>query len=168
MNPSTSAASELRKDTRRPERKSPLKYRLSKRFNVVPRIILRSPLHRLMSGGFVLLSVVGRNSGKCYTFPVAYHEHDGSLLMGTDDRPWRRNVRTGDWIEIWHRGNSRRAEVEVFTDQPEVGRLLGVILPRNPVLSRFLHIRVEKGTMNADDVRKAVDRGVAVIRLHPE
>jgi len=42
---------------------------LTRALNKVPAAILRSPLHRLMSKRFLLLTFAGRESGKRYTIP---------------------------------------------------------------------------------------------------
>jgi len=40
--------------------------------NRIPATVLRSPLHPMMSGKYLLLSFTGRKSGRRYTTPVAY------------------------------------------------------------------------------------------------
>lgn len=143
----------------------PLRYRLAAIANVLPRAILRSPLHGLMSGGFVLLGFTGRVSGKTYLVPVAFLENDGALLIGTD-RPWRKNMRTGDTINVWLRGRRERASVEVFTGEADVARWFGIIIPQNPVLPRFLGLRLDPdGTVSRDDLQRGIARGLAAIRL---
>ena len=62
--------------------------------NRVPAAVLRSPLHRVMSGKYLLLSFTGRKSGRRYTTPLAYLAKGDDLLMTTDS-PWWRNLRRG-------------------------------------------------------------------------
>jgi hypothetical protein len=64
-----------------------------RRFNTVARLILKSPLHRVLSSRLMLLSFVGRNSGRTYTTPIAYIEDDGRLLIAAGGR-WRENLRS--------------------------------------------------------------------------
>ena len=47
--------------------------------NPVVKVILRSPLHGLMSRNTILLEFKGRKSGKIYSTPVSYHDTDGAL-----------------------------------------------------------------------------------------
>src|SRR5579884_2877593 len=54
--------------------------------------ILRSPLHRLLSRRFMLLTVTGRRSGRTYRIPVGRHERNGALLVAADGA-WRHNLR---------------------------------------------------------------------------
>lgn len=135
--------------------------------NVAPKLILRSPLHSLMDDDLTLLAFTGRASGRSYMVPVSYVEDEGALLIGTD-RPWRKNIRTGEWLSVWLKGRERQSLAEVVSEESEVARLFGIILPKNPALGRFLGIGLDlDGWPNPDDMRRAVGRGVAVIRLDP-
>jgi len=56
-------------------------------------LLLRSPLHRLLSGGLMLISVTGRRSGRTYTTPVQYVRANEDLYVITRrGRGWWRNV----------------------------------------------------------------------------
>lgn len=133
--------------------------------NAVPKLVLRSPLHGWMSDDLMLLSLTGRISGRSYVVPVSYVEDEGTLLLGTD-RPWRRNIRTGERLKIWLKGREPRVRAEVVVEEAEVARLFGIILPENPALGRFLGIKLDPdGQPYHGDLQQAVGRGVAVIRL---
>ena len=54
--------------------------------NGVPRLLLRSPAHGLLSARYCLLEFRGRTSGAAYLVPVAYVVREGTLLMSTDSR----------------------------------------------------------------------------------
>lgn len=136
--------------------------------NVVPKLVLRSPLHGLIDGDLMLLGFAGRASGRRYLVPVSYVEDEGALLIGTD-RPWRKNIRTGDWLRVWLKGRERQFLAEVVSEEDELARLFGIILPRNSALGRFLGIALgPDGWPNRDDMKRAVARGVVVIRLHAD
>lgn len=136
--------------------------------NVVPKIVLRSPLHGLMDGDLMLLGFEGRASGRRYVVPVSYVEDEGTLLIGTD-RPWRKNIRTGDWLSGWLTGRERQFLAEIVSEENETAKLFRTILPKNPALGRFLDIELDAdGCPNRGDLQRAVGRGVAVIRLHPQ
>ncbi len=142
-------------------------YPVMRVLNAVPYVILRSPLHGLMSDDLMLLAFTGRASGRSYLLPVSYVEDEGTLLVGTD-RPWRKNIRTGEWLSVWLEGRERRVRAEVIVEEAEVAKLFRVILPENPALGRFLGIKIgPDGWPNPSDLRRAAGRGVAVIRLHP-
>lgn len=133
--------------------------------NAVPKLILRSPLHGLMSGDLMLLAFTGRTSGRSYLLPVSYVEDGGALLVGTD-RPWRKNIRTGEHLRVWLKGHERRVRAEVIVEEAEMARLFGIILPVNAALGRYLGIKLDADEQpDHGDFQRAVGRGVAVIRL---
>jgi deazaflavin-dependent oxidoreductase (nitroreductase family) len=135
--------------------------------NAVVRGLLRSPLHRLLSGRLLTITVVGRRTGRRYRIPVGYVEHDEALLIGTAGT-WYRNLRTGSTVEVRLRGRLRRAEPEVIRDEARATELYRAILHRNPVHGRFAQIRITAdGGPDPDDLRRALARGVAVVRLRP-
>jgi hypothetical protein len=47
--------------------------------NPVVRLVLRSPLHGLLSSG--LITVTGRRSGREFTFPVGYEQRGDSVRI---------------------------------------------------------------------------------------
>lgn len=67
--------------------------------NAVPRLILNSPLHPLMSRRYLVLTFLGRTSGRTFTVPVAYLEDGGRLLISTDSR-WQHNVSHGEHVSV--------------------------------------------------------------------
>ena len=49
--------------------------------------VLRSPLHGMLSNGMMLITVIGRKTGKEYTLPVGYYPENGRLWILTSSRP---------------------------------------------------------------------------------
>lgn len=101
--------------------------------NPVVRLVLRSPLHRALSGRLALITVTGRSSGNGYTIPVGYRRVDGrvEIVVGWPERKrWWRNLRGGAPVRIrlgstehsgWAeaRGDDRTGvTVEVALDSP--------------------------------------------------
>jgi hypothetical protein len=59
--------------------------------------LLRGPLHRVASGGLMILRWTGRSSGKSFSVPVGYQRHHGDivvLLSKPYDKNWWKNFRT--------------------------------------------------------------------------
>ena len=75
---------------------------LNRTANPVVRTMLSSPLHPLLSRGLALITVIGRRSGRRYTFPVGYRQ-DGDRVTVTVGAParkrWWRNLRDEDRVE---------------------------------------------------------------------
>ena len=148
-------------------RSKPTQSRVQRIGDAVVRFILRSPMHRILSGKLILVTVVGRKTGREYTNPVGYAEHEGQLLVGTGAN-WRRNIRPGDPIRVRLRGKDIRTEAEVITDEDIAADLYPVIVTANPTHGRFAGINLESdGTVNRTDLHRALTNGVAIVRLRP-
>jgi hypothetical protein len=107
-----------------------MRYRLNVRRLVV--WLLRSPLHRLLSGSVMVLTLVGRNSGRAMTFPVQYAASGGELiaLPGHFERKqWWRNLQEPVPVEVLLAGARRTG----------TGRsLAGAPGPSDEALARYL------------------------------
>lgn len=76
--------------------------------------ILRSPLHRVMSGGVILVTVTGRRSGHRYTTPVQYVRAGNDVFaVSRAGRTWWRNVRGGAAVTLRLHGRDRNATADV-------------------------------------------------------
>ncbi|HET7602212.1 MAG TPA: nitroreductase/quinone reductase family protein [Gemmatimonadales bacterium] len=63
--------------------------------NPVVRLILRSPLHWLLSRYLLLLTITGRTTGRSWTLPLQYAERDGSIWIVPGNpahKRWWRNL----------------------------------------------------------------------------
>lgn len=105
--------------------------------------LLRSPLHRLSGKHLLLMTLVGRTSGKCYTFPVSYiRDGETLVVISQRDRNWWRNLRDGAPITLTLNGREVRANGEAFTETVAVMRDLLCCLQLVPAYQRFLHIKL--------------------------
>lgn len=83
--------------------------------NRIPSLILRSPLHRLVSSRYLVIEFTGRTSGRTYRTPVAY-VRDGDRLLLSTDSPWWRNFIVPAPIRVWLTGKIVRGTAAVLTD----------------------------------------------------
>jgi deazaflavin-dependent oxidoreductase (nitroreductase family) len=152
-------------ETRKAPSQSPWTLRIIRVVNALPKLILRSPLHGLMSKQILLLTYTGRKSGKRYTVPITYVEVGETLLLATD-RPWWKNLRGGAQVQVWLRGKKREARTEVVTDEATIRELYRSMLSEHPAQGWFMDIKPgSDGWPNPDDLHRAVERGVAVIKV---
>jgi deazaflavin-dependent oxidoreductase (nitroreductase family) len=83
-------------------------------------LLLRSPLHALISRQLALITVTGRRSGREYTFPVGYRQ-DGdrvTIEVGWPERKvWWRNLRGGGTVRLRLRGEERTGYAEARGDE---------------------------------------------------
>ncbi len=150
-----------------PQRSRTRESRRQRLGNSIVRALLRSPLHGALSRRLLIVTVTGRRTGKIYRLPVAYVEHDGTLLIGAGGA-WRRNLRPGEPVTVRLRGRDRLADAEVITDEERAAELYRHILRGNPVHGRFAGIGIgADGAPDRADLRRALARGVAVVRLAP-
>ncbi len=133
--------------------------------NRVPAAVLRSRLHRLMSGRTVLVSFTGRRSGRTFTTPVNYLRSGDEVLIATDSAWWR-NLTGGAPVTLWLRGERVETRAEVIEDPEEATTALVAIVRDQPRYGRWAHVAVHDGEPDVDDARAEVRRGRHVIRLH--
>jgi F420H(2)-dependent quinone reductase len=81
--------------------------------------LLRSPLHRVLSGRLLLITVTGRRSARRITLPVTYTQQASRLtihVMWPERKLWWRNLRDGAPVGLRLRGRQlegwARAEVD--------------------------------------------------------
>jgi len=134
--------------------------------NWIVRGLLRAPLlSRGIGKRLITLYVVGRRSGKRYTVPVAYTNHDGTLLIGTPFG-WGRNLRTGVPVDVRFKGRRRVADVVVRTDEDAVVEDYAVIARDNRNFASFNKIGFdERGNPEPADLRLAWAAGARAFRL---
>ena len=79
---------------------------LVKMSNPLVRMLLGSPLHRVLDDSFLVLHLTGRKSGHRYDIPVGYLDMEGKLTVVTVAR-WRVNLRGGADLAVTLRGHLR-------------------------------------------------------------
>ena len=83
-------------------------------------LVLRSPLHPLVSRQLALITVTGRRSGHEYTFPVGYRRQGERVTVpvGWPERKlWWRNLRGGAPVRLLIRGEHHSGQAEVRGDE---------------------------------------------------
>lgn len=88
--------------------------------NPLMRLMLRSPLHPLMSSSLMLITYTGRKSGKVYTTPVRYLRVSDSIQCFTSaDTQWWRNLRGGAEVILTIQGKDARYSANVIESDPQ-------------------------------------------------
>jgi hypothetical protein len=138
-------------------------------FNDVVAALLKSPLHGLMSGTTLLLTVTGRKSGRLITTPVEYVQTGDTLrITSRAERTWWRNLVGGGPVRVLLRGQEQRGRgIAISGDDATVAQALQTFLMVKPAwASRYGVRRDADGRLNADDLaRAAADRVVVEITL---
>ena len=119
--------------------------------------ILKSPVHRLLSGTLDVIRYCGQRTGQQYVTPTQYVEQGDDLLIFVgrpETKSWWHNFRTDRDIEVLVRGRwqAMRARAVVGKDEPEtMVPLLDGYLKRFPKMAKAL-----EGESSHDRVRHAV------------
>jgi hypothetical protein len=134
------------------------------RMNPFVRLILRSPLHPLMSKNVMLVSFCGRKSGREYHVPTNFHrEGDELLVTSFRERTWWRNLRGGAAVTLLLQGKELAGRADVIENPAEVAVALSRLVVAEPAYARFLHIGPEAdGTPSAADALRAAQTRVIV------
>jgi F420H(2)-dependent quinone reductase len=131
-------------------------------FNIVFSLLLRSPLHGLLSNRFILLSFKGRKSGKQYSFPVGY-QREGNELQIISPRGWWKNLRGGNVpVTVLLKGRYRSGVAEAFHNDEVVVDAFHSFVRQHPSLIRRYHLEQDA---NGEVKRESVRRGASYIAL---
>ena len=82
-------------------------------------LLLRSPLHPLVSRRLMLITVTGRRTGREHTLPVAFQESGEHLtvpVLWPQRKLWWRNLRDGAPVRLRLRGANRTGQARAIVD----------------------------------------------------
>lgn len=132
--------------------------------NPLLRSALRSRFHLVASRWLVLVSYVGRRSGRRFTFPVAYARSDGAVVAVTPkgESNWWRNFREPRECRVWLEGTEYAATGAVVTGD-ERGSLLATYFESHGLLGRFL--RSDADPAATPDRLSRANSDLAVVRF---
>ncbi|MCK6583361.1 MAG: nitroreductase/quinone reductase family protein [Anaerolineales bacterium] len=117
--------------------------------------VLRSPFHKLLSGGMMLITVTGRKTGRKFTTPVGFYEKDDHLwVLTTRNRTWWKNLQDGAEVELFLRHNQVFAYAEPELDQRSVEVRLVEYLGYVPRAAKPLGIRIQDRTPYPEDISR--------------
>lgn len=139
--------------------------RLERQFQKLPRAILRSPLHGIMSRHTLLLTFTGRKSGKVYATPVNYVRKDDEVLL-TTTHPWWKNLQDEVPVTLHIRGRKHDGTAKVETEKEAVISAVDTILAEQPGYGKWIGVR--RGPDGWADRRQAAlafDGGLVAIRI---
>ena len=93
--------------------------------NRAMRLLLRSPLHPLVSRSLMLISFKGRVTGRSYTTPVRYVRDGEKIRCYTSrDARWWPNLKHEPAVVLRIRGRDVRCSASVIDDDPAAVRTL--------------------------------------------
>ncbi len=130
-------------------------------------LLLRSPLHPLLSGNTLLITVTGRKTGRPVTTPVNYHRDGGTLWVLTRrDRKWWRNLRGGAPVSLRLGGKTVQAYAEALLDPGTLTAQIPGYLRSFPMSARALGLRVQESQPDPEDLQLAAQTWL-LVRIEP-
>jgi deazaflavin-dependent oxidoreductase (nitroreductase family) len=119
-------------------------------------LILKSPLHSMMSGSTMLISVCGRKTGRTVTTPVNYYQDGNTLwILTSRDRTWWRNLRGGAPVHLQLRGKDVEGFAETLLDEESAATQIGEYVSHFPMSVRTLGIRMNNGKPEPEDLARS-------------
>lgn len=104
---------------------------LMKAINPFMKWLLRSPLHFIVSGQYMLITVKGRKSGRFYTTPVQYKRLNDTLYVITSGGyTWWKNLRSRSAVDVMLRREEHTGIAIAETTPVDVERNIHILYPR--------------------------------------
>ena len=129
------------------------------------KFVLRSRVHGMVSKSVLLITFTGRKSGKIYTTPVSYSQHDDLVYVFTH-ADWWKNLRGGAPVTLCIRGREFQGLAEpVAEDKGAVAAGLTAHLRKVPSDARYYGVTFDdhKNPI-AEEVEEAAQT-VVMIRI---
>ena len=129
------------------------------------KLVLRSPVHGMVSKTILLITFTGRKSGKTYTTPVDYSQ-DGDQVTIFTHANWWINLRNGAPVTLRMRGRELQGLAEaVAEDKQAVAAGLTEHLRMVPSDARYYGVTFDDhGNPRAEEVERAA-QNVVMIRI---
>lgn len=136
--------------------------------NQTMKLVLRSPMHGVISKSILLITFTGRKSGKSYTTPVSYSQHGDQIFIFTH-AGWWKNLCSSAPVTLRIRGQDFHGLAEpIAEDKQAVAAGLLAHLRKVPSDARYYDVTFdEQGNPRADEVEQAAQTVVMIrIQLH--
>jgi hypothetical protein len=133
--------------------------------NPILGLIVRSPLHGVISKRLMLLEFTGRKSGKRFRTPVGYVLDGDDVVLSTQSR-WKANFRGDTRVALWLGGRRRTGTAQLIDDSAGMADAFATILRGAPDFARFTGINPgPDGRPVPDDLERARAQGYVAIRI---
>ncbi len=133
--------------------------------NRTMKLVLRSPVHGIVSKTVLLITFTGRKSGKTYTTPVSYSQNGDQVYIFTH-ADWWKNLRSGAPVSLRIQGRELQGLAEaVAEDKSAVATGLAAHLRKVPSDARYYGVTFDDHrNPRAEEIEKAA-QSVVMIRI---
>lgn len=133
-------------------------------------LLLRSPLHFLVSGSLLLITFVGVRTGRSHSTPLRYMR-DGEAIycFTTPATRWWRNLRGGAPVRLTLQGAVRSCQARVIAGEPtRVRQLIEAYLSQFPQDAAYHNVAVGRNReLSAADLDRAAGESI-VVEVRPD
>ena len=131
--------------------------------NKVMKIILRSPLHKVISKNILLITFTGRKSGQTYTTPVSYAQRGDQVFIFTHANWWK-NIRGGALVTLRLQGRDVQGMADAVAENKDaIAAELAAHLKNSPFDAKYYDVTFdENGNPQADEIKRAVQTVVMI------
>ncbi len=134
--------------------------------NPIMKGLLRSPLHRLLSGTLMLVTYMGSKTGKQYTIPIGYFAWGQGELMSFSSARWWTNLRSSPPVTLLLKGRRVQAIPTVIEQREAVIDTLEEFIKRlGSRAARRLPIGLPRDREPTRTDLRNVPRGIALIHF---
>lgn len=126
-------------------------------------LLLRSPLHGVLSKSAILLIFKGRKSGKIYQLPVGYYDLQGDSLVVIPLHRWWKNLQDNAPVTVWLKGCKYTGVANATQGDEASAKVLQQIITRSANLIR-VH-KVERDTNGQPNMNSANTIAHALVLL---
>jgi len=135
------------------------------------RLVLKSPLHGMLSGSMLIFIYQGRKSGREYQLPAQYVQ-DGKLIYivpgAPDKKTWWRNFSSSQPVRLVLQGQAAAGQAELLrgeAHQDDILQALALYLRHFPPSAAIYKVRTQPdGSFDAEDLRQAA-RSIIIVRV---
>lgn len=134
--------------------------------NPFVRIILKSPIHFILSHQILLFRVIGRKSKKIYEIPASYaHINDALVCVTLRENLWWKNFIDIEDQDIYFKGKKINKKISInFSDDNFVREKLKELIEHNPIDAFFAGVKLDRNKVpNSEDLDKAAKLHTVII-----
>ena len=129
-------------------------------------VILKSPIHFILSHQILLFRVIGRKSKKIYEIPASYaHINDALVCVTLRENLWWKNFIDIENQDIYFKGKKINKKISInFSDDNFVREKLKELIEHNPIDAFFAGVKLDRNKVpNSEDLDKAAKLHTVII-----
>ena len=135
--------------------------------NFMMKLLLRSPLHFIVSSNILLITFTGRKSGRSFTTPIRYLREGNTVrLFSSPQANWWKNLRGGADVSVRISGNALEGRATVLeTDDDTKLQIFQTYLARFPGDAAYHGLKPSRRIPHSEGTLRAVLEDVAITEI---